>query len=224
MTRPVRARCGAAFLAALATLFVTASGCRQPPTTSPEFAEASALWARTVDERGFEAGDDPRAAEALALLEKVPAESYDAQAAATLAETIRTERKRRAELARPVTKPMAEVSLTSDADAASAAFAPPAPSPLVVGSDAAAFRERYGDCVKVAAPFVEAGGARSGDAWERLDTPECTERFPELEGQYVFVAEGRIFNVAPKEAGRRVDLVPTDAGFAPVDGPVAGGP
>ena len=86
-----------------------------------------------------------------------------------------------------------------------------APALPVVGSNAADFQAKYGDCVKVATRFNAKGGApdagpREGDAYE-LDAakPACATTFPALVGQTVAVVDGKIFNVVASDRLERTE-------------------
>lgn len=199
----------------LALAFVA---CTRTSGPSDDYAEASRLWSAAVTEKGDEAASDPRADEALALAMKVPANSIDSDAATALVKRIESARAERAELAKvradaPVRPP--EPPAPSEAPGAAPPPAPKAVRP-VIGEPAAAVRERYGDCLVKAMPFVERGGTRQGEALALVDSATCKERHPELVDTYVFVLDDKVFNVAGKSAA--VPVVASDGGWAPLSG------
>lgn len=197
-----------------------AAGCRPDARPSAEYEKASKLWLAAVTERAEDAAEDPRANEALSLARAVSPESIDSQAAQALVARIEQARKEAQERRdRPEPSPAPLVSDTTPAIAAADPFAEPPVEPVpppAVGSPEADFRERYGDCVRVDSPFIEARGTRQGEAWVLTDDETCRETHPELADKLVFVLGGKIFNVAPRAAV--VQVVQTDAGWLPESG------
>lgn len=191
-------------------------GCRRDGGPSAEYARASKLWLAVVQEAGADPGSDPRADEALALARAVPAHSIDVDAARAL---VRRIEEAQAEAAPPVEDEEEEdafeeaVELTDSVDAAPEPAPAPPPRPPLVGSSEADFRARYGACVEMEGPFLEAGGTRTGDAWRLVPSPACQEAHPEIVELLVFILEGKVFNVAPRTALKTV--VRTDAGWQP---------
>lgn len=200
-------------LACLCLIATLAAGCRRDTAPSPEYARASKLWLATVNELGDDAGSDPRAEEALALARSVPADSIDSEAARALVKRIEEAQADAApdEAADEEDEEWVEVSPSEEASPEP----PPAPvaRPPLVGSSEADFKGRYGACVVIDSPFVEAGGTRVGDAWRLVASAACQEAHPEIGDLLVFILEGKVFNVAPRSALKTV--VRTDAGWQP---------
>ncbi len=130
-------------------LLAALCACARPPQPSPEYAQARELWTRLVLARGVDAADDPQAAEVLALLERVPAESADARDASELLARVKKERQtaadERAHRAKLVAKaaeptPVAPAGLPNAAQGAGARPAPAAPAaaPAAAASEPAA--------------------------------------------------------------------------------------
>lgn len=198
---------------ALVSLLAAAPACRPAPGPSADYDEAFRGWSALQAELGFDAAVDPRADELLAKLARVSPDSYDALAATRLAERIRAERSER-QAARPVPiDPPPELFAPSGGRAADAPKPAAAAAALpVVGSQAVDFRKDFGACVEVVAPLYRPD-ASAGEAFGLVDSDACRAAHPALAGQLVFVADDRIYNVAPKEQGRTVELVATDGGL-----------
>lgn len=197
-------------LRAAVCLLAATFACQEPLKPSADYAEASRLYVTITTQKGLGAYADPRMAKVLELCEQVPPESLDAEAAVALAARVRkgiaeeqTLAERR-EAPRPVIVAVAEGSEVS--------LGSPAPSsglsslPRLLGAGEAEIRERWGDCLKSEGPFVEKGGSRHGTAWSLVESEECSAIQPSLAGQLVFIADGKVFNVAPKADAERTEV------------------
>lgn len=209
---------------ALLSLTLLASlsiACRPSSEPSADFEKASSLWVATVLD--VEApGADPRAEQALTLARAVPAKSIDADAAKALIKRIEKARADEAQAAadlqaslEPTDRPSYQPSGDST-QPANAVEEEAADDVLVVGMSEAAFKSRFGDCVAVDSPFVEARGTRKGQAFARVDSDICRDTHPELGDNLVYVLDGKVFNVAPRSAG--IPVVETEDGYKPSSG------
>jgi hypothetical protein len=198
-------------LGALALLLA----CSRPPQPSPDYEQARQLWTSLVQARGDAAAEDPGADEVLALLDRVPSGSADAQAAAELRGRIEGERKAHLEELARRQQLVAGAGATSGGmpePGAPAAEPKPAPaSALVVGMKLESFREIYGDCfasrgaVQITSP--DGGAPRNGEMWVMKDVPACREKHPALVGEAVLSFEGAVAGMAPVASAKRTQVV-----------------
>jgi len=214
-------------------LLLALAGCsRKEP--SPEFTRASErfnkLYAKELDDAYL----DPAMHEVEGLLEKVPADSLDAQAAGALLTRIRDNRTRLEQAASDREKALAAartpttltgVSVTAPlpppvsatrpvADAG--ALGPVAPS---AGMPIRDFNRLFGDCFEPAGP-VEVNGRGPRDSYQMVDSNRCRTAMPGMVNSVVLADSQAVMGVVPKSALQRVQ---PDAGTsAPPAPPDAG--
>jgi len=188
------------------------------PRSSEAYARASAMFDAAFAELGEAVWEEPRLLAALDLLNTVPDDSLDADAARHLAsriangraEAIRARKRRQAALVLPAAPAGAPTS-----PAPGAAPQPSTPSRILVGDTFEQFRACYGECVVEVEPFVEKKGVRRGMAWGLVESPDCAAKFPDFKDNLVFVLEGRVFNIVPRGRVERVRPPPGQETPAP---------
>ena len=202
-------------LALAAALCALALGCTQntvgPP--SPEFKRAAEKYNQLIAKDGLtEVFNDPDLPAVLALLDRVPADSVNADAAkklrgdisAGMAEAQKTAAARAAvavEAAKPtqgptLTLPEPEAPPTPVA-AATDAGAPPVINGPTPGMSAAEFQSKFGACFNKDTAFVDDKGVQ-GDAYVLV--PTCAAKYPALATQMVLVAGGKVTGLVPQSA------------------------
>jgi hypothetical protein len=219
--------------AVLAVVVLTSAGCSRHRDPSPEFSRASESFNKLYAQRLDDAFLDPKMREVEALLQRVPADSLDAQAAADLLNRIREGRARMqkalddAQAAAAAARTPSTVS-NAPRDAPgepSAKLAPPppdaGPSEAVqptAGMPMAEFNRRFADCFQIAGP-VDVQGAGARDSYDLIDSSRCRSAHPAFV-EAIVVADGQaILGVVPKSA-----LVRPPAPPAPPDGGLVGAP
>ncbi len=202
-------------LAVLAVVALTASGCSRHRDASPEFSRASESFNKLYAQRLDDAFLDPRMREVEALLQRVPADSLDAQAAADLLSRIREGRTRMqkalddaqaaATAARtPSTVSNAPRDVPAEATPRPAVVTPPDAGPPealqpTAGMPLAEFNRRFADCFQIAGP-VDVQGAGARDSYELVDVSRCRTAHPRFV-EAIVVADGQaIIGVVPKSA------------------------
>jgi hypothetical protein len=202
-------------LAVLAVVAVIASGCSRRRDPSPEFSRASESFNKLYAQRLDDAFLDPRMREVEALLQRVPADSLDAQAAADLLSRIREGRTRMqkalddaqaaATAARtPSTVSNAPREAPTESAPRPVAVTPPDAGPLeatqpTAGMPLAEFNRRFSDCFQIAGP-VDVQGAGARDSYELVDVSRCRTAHPRFVDAIV-VADGQaLIGVVPKSA------------------------
>jgi hypothetical protein len=222
-------------LAVLAVVVLTSAGCSRHRDPSPEFSRASESFNKLYAQRLDDAFLDPKMREVEALLQRVPADSLDAQAAADLLSRIREGRARMqkalddAQAAATAARTPSTVSnAPREAPAEpSAKLAPPPPPPdagppeavqPTAGMPMAEFNRRFADCFQIAGP-VDVQGAGARDSYDLIDSSRCRLAHPAFT-EAIVVADGQaILGVVPKSA-----LVRPPAPPPPPDAGVAGAP
>ena len=216
-------------LAVVLLLVLTACARKEP---SPEYTRASErfnkLYAKELDDAYL----DPAMHEVEALLEKVPADSLDAQAAGQLLARIRENRGRLEQTTTDREKALAEAR-TPPKYSGQSVFPPPqppqpqarpAPSP---GPDAGPpiaptagmamrdFNRLFGDCFEAAGP-VEVSGRGPRDSYAMVDSDRCRRSMPAMANSIVLADSQTVMGIVPKSALQRT-LVDGGAPPAPPD-------
>jgi len=195
---------------ALLVALAAASACRKAPgPPSPEYAEARARHVALVAQFADDADARPEMDQVLALLERVPADSVDAESARELATRIAEGRKR-----------LAAEQAERERRIAAAGPAQWAPSGGVPGAGGAAlqeerpaialgmkldeFRAAHGECfepgspIQIETPEPDGGtAARQGEAWSLKGDPACREKYPGQVGQVVVFSQGSLLALRP---------------------------
>ncbi len=197
----------------IAGLFAAVLACSRPQP-SPEYERARELWTAVVKERGEAAAEDPRADEALALLDRVPGDSLDAAPAGELRARIVSqraasaeERERRARLLERAGPPASPPAAPEEGEAAGA----PAPkvATLARGMKLDDFRSALGGCAlgKGSAQLPASdGGPRAGEVWVLKDEASCREQYPQLAGQAAIFVGDALAWVSPLSSIRREEV------------------
>jgi hypothetical protein len=209
------------FLALLLLLVLT--GCARKEA-SPEYTRASErfnkLYAKSLDDAYL----DPGMHEVEALLEKVPPDSLDAQAAAQLLARIRENRTRFEQGAKDREKALAAARTAPTFSGPS--VAPPPPPPLsarttppltpdagppvapTAGMAMRDFNRLFGDCFEPAGP-VEVNGRGPRDSYSMVDSDRCRRSMPALANSLVLADAQSVMGIVPKSALQRT---PADGG------------
>ena len=219
------------FLAIVLLLVLTGCARKEP---SPEYTRASGLFNKLYAKELDDAYVDPAIHEVEALLEKVPPDSLDAQAAAQLLKRIRDNRtrieqatrEREAAMAGARTPPTFSGQSVSPPPLPQTAARPPAPAAPDAGPPAAPtagmamrdFNRLFGDCFEAAGP-VEVNGRGPRDSYAMVDSDRCRRNMPALANSVVLADSQTVMGIVPKSALQRT---PVDGGTPPAP-PDAGG-
>jgi len=218
-------------LAILALVALSLSGCNRHREPSPEFSLASESFNKLYAQKLDDAYLDPKMREVEAQLQRVPADSLDAQAASELLSRIRDGRARMqkalddaqaagAAARRPSTVSNAPRDQPAEATA-NLPVAPPvdAGPPEAVqptaGMSMAEFNRRFADCFQIAGP-VDVQGAGARDSYDLVDSSRCRTAHPTFVDAIV-VADGQaVLGVVAKASLLRPPPPPApDGGVAP---------
>jgi hypothetical protein len=214
---------------AVVLLLVLAGCARKEP--SPEYTRASERFNKLYAKELDDAYVDPAMHEVEALLEKVPADSLDAQAAAQLLTRIRENRARIEQVSMDREKALAAArgAPTFSGQSVSPPPAPPASRPPAAAPDAGPpsaptagmamrdFNRLFGDCFEAAGP-VEVNGRGPRDSYVMMDSDRCRRSMPGLANSVVLADSESVMGFVPKSALRRT--LP-DGGAPPSPPPAA---
>jgi hypothetical protein len=218
-------------LALLALVALSLSGCNRHRDPSPEFSLASESFNKLYAQKLDDAYLDPKMREVEALLQRVPADSLDAQAATELLSRIRDGRARMqkasddaqaagATARRPSTVSNAPREQSAEAAPKLATAPPPDAGPAeavqpTAGMSMAEFNRRFADCFQVAGP-VDVQGAGARDSYDLVDSSRCRTAHPSFVDAIV-VADGQaVLGVVAKASLLRPPPPPaSDGGAAP---------
>ena len=215
-------------------LLLVLTGCaRKEP--SPEFTRASERFNKLYAKELDDAYVDPAMHEVEALLEKVPPDSLDAQAAAQLLGRIRENRTRIEQTTKDREKALAAARTAPTFSGQS--VSPPPPPPQGSGRAAPApapdagpptgptagmamrdFNRLFGDCFEAAGP-VEVTGRGPRDSYTLLDSDRCRRTMPAMTNSLVLADGESVMGIVPKSALRRT----LPDGGTPAAAPDAGG-
>jgi len=226
-------------IALLLALAAAAAACSRPQP-SPDYQEARRRHAALLQQSPLDAYEQPDMAAVLELLERVPRESLDAEAAADLRQRILGERQaladqaaRRARMLAGAAAPTADIPTAGGAGSASAAPATaeavPAtadarpPSELAGGTSLADFQKSRGPCFEARAParLVRDGKTVEGEAWALRDDPACRKQNPAEVGRLVVFSGGKLVEVAEAAAAKAQPMQKAIEGTRRPDGTVA---
>jgi len=206
-------------------LLLALAGCsRKEP--SPEFTRASERFNKLYATELDDAYLDPAMHEVEALLEKVPTDSLDAQAAKALLTRIRDNRTRLEQAASDRERALAAARTPTTLTGVSVTTPSPSPvsatKPVVVDAGAAVpvapsagmpirdFNRLFGDCFEPAGP-VEVNGRGPRDSFSMVDSDRCRSAMPGMVNSVVLADSQAVMGVVPKSALQRVQ---PDAGTA----------
>ena len=218
------------FLAIVLLLVLTGCARKEP---SPEYTRASERFNKLYAKELDDAYVDPAIREVEALLEKVPADSLDAQAAAQLLARIRENRTRIEQASKDREKALAaaRTAPTFSGPSVSAPLSPPSSRPSAppapdagplsaptAGMAMRDFNRLFGDCFEQAGP-VEVNGRGPRDSYTMVDSDRCRRAMPGLVNSLVLADSETVMGLVPKSALRRT--LP-DGGAPPPAPPDAG--
>jgi hypothetical protein len=203
-------------LAVLAAVALACAACNRRRDPSPEFSRASEAFNKLYAQRLDDAFLDPRMREIEALLQRVPPDSLDAQAAGDLLGRIREGRARmqkaqdEAQAASASARTPSTVSLSprepppepAPRPSVTAAAAPPdaGTEPAIqptAGMSMADFNRRFADCFQIAGP-VTVQGLGQRDSYELMDVSRCRTAHPGF-ADAIVVADGQsVYGVISK--------------------------
>jgi hypothetical protein len=199
------------------------------PQPSPEYRQARDRHFEILASYPLDAYARPEMDEVLSLLERVPPDSLDAEAAASLRDKIVGERRaiaeervRREKLIESAGKPSTWVAGPAGGagggpGGGGSGDAPPAgdaavgqggqgparpPSQLAAGTPLAAFQKEQGGCFEAKAPArigQREGKPLEGEAWGLKDDESCRKAHPAEVGRLALFADGKLVEV--REAG-----------------------
>ncbi|MGO9064319.1 MAG: hypothetical protein ACLQIH_06200 [Myxococcaceae bacterium] len=215
-------------IAVLAVVALACGGCSRHRDPSPEFSRASETFNKLYAQRLDDAYLDPKMREVEALLQRVPTDSLDAQAATELLNRIQEGRVRMqkaqdeaqaagAAARTPSTVSNAPLAAPGELTATAAVALPPrdaGPAESMqptAGMPTTEFNRRFADCFQIAGPVnIQGGGAK--DSYELVDSSRCRAAHPGF-ADAIVVADGQaVFGVVPKSALIRPPPPPEDAG------------
>lgn len=201
---------------AVVLLLVLAGCARKEP--SPEFTRASERFNKLYAKELDDAYVDPAMHEVEALLEKVPADSLDAQAAAQLLSRIRENRSRIEQTTKDREKALAAARTAPTFSGQSVSPPPPPPqsarpasAPVVdagppssptAGMAMRDFHRLFGDCFEPAGP-VEVTGRGPRDSYTMVDSDRCRRAMPAMANSVVLADSESVMGLVPKSALRR---------------------
>ena len=201
---------------AVVLLLVLAGCARKEP--SPEFTRASERFNKLYAKELDDAYVDPAMHEVEALLEKVPADSLDAQAAAQLLNRIRENRSRIEQTTKDREKALAAARTAPTFSGQSVSPPPPPPqsarpasAPVVdagppssptAGMAMRDFHRLFGDCFEPAGP-VEVTGRGPRDSYTMVDSDRCRRAMPAMANSVVLADSESVMGLVPKSALRR---------------------
>jgi len=200
------------------------------PQPSPEYQQARERLQAATARSPLDPYGQPEMDEILALLERVPRDSLDAEAAQALRRRILEERQlqaeqaaRRKELLEAAERPTpAPAPLPAGGGPALSAAAAPEAGPvpgLAVGTALSTFQASHGDCFERRGPARV--GDRPADAWALRDDPACAQAHPGAAGRLVLFAEGKLLEVRGAAEARTVEVKQKVEGVRMPDGSIA---
>ncbi|HEY1335793.1 MAG TPA: hypothetical protein VGF31_16135, partial [Myxococcaceae bacterium] len=194
---------------------------------SPEYTRASERFNKLYAKELDDAYVDPAIREVEALLEKVPADSLDAQVASQLLTRIRENRARIEQASKDRDKALAAARTAPKFSGPSVSAPPPPPpgarpappAPVDAGPPSAPtagmpmrdFNRLFGDCFEAAGP-VEVNGRGPRDSYTMVDSDRCRRAMPALASAVVLADSEAVMGIVPKSALRRT---PADGGTPP---------
>jgi hypothetical protein len=205
-------------------LLVLAGACKKPELLpSADYERARLLHVDLLARYYSDAYARPEIDEILALLERVPVDSADAEAAADLkgrvlegrrlAQEHRAELDRLLEAAGPVQGGMQPSGGSAGtAGATETGEPPPVALRLSIGMKLEDFKTVFSDCFEMKTPIQIAGldgpdaAPQPGEAWGVKDTPECKERYAAQAQSYVLFAGGVLKAIRPASEAVRTEV------------------
>jgi hypothetical protein len=203
------------------------------PKPSNDYADAQASWDSITTRIGDDAYADPEMERISGLLDKVPAASSDAAAAAALKAKIASERARIAEEAK---KRQADLDVlrapipTPNTPAPTPDAAPP-PKPKEdpveesgqpqVGLAYDQFAKRFGACFSEGEMITVSNLGVRARAFSLVSNEECAKKHADFTTKWVLFNEGKIIGMVPRDSVKQVSQT-ADGGAPPAARPDAG--
>jgi hypothetical protein len=224
-------------IATAVLLALAPTACRRDSGPSADYEEASRRFRTLYAQKLDEAYLDPQMGEIEAQLQRVPADSLDAEGARALLQRIQEGRARLRQEASAREKAVAAArELPPGTSLPGPTPEPRAPPPPVeppdagppdagltgpqVGTPASELVAGFRGCFRRGAPLeVEARGVR--ETWELADRTSCRLEYPGHGDVLLVIEEGRVLTLLPKSAVRTV-TVTADGGTVPPPAPDAG--
>lgn len=212
-------------------LTLAPTGCRREPLTpSAEYEEAArrfrALYAQKLDDAYL----DPQVGEIEAQLQRVPADSLDAQGARELLQRIKDGRQRMTTAATARDEAVASArelppgSYTAPSTVEPARPAAPEEAPDAGPPDAGGGGPQPGTAAsELVAGFrgcfqrgisIDVQGRGMRETWQLADRTACRLEYPQHQDAFLLIEEGKVLMLLPKSAVQTVPVTP-DGGPAP---------
>jgi hypothetical protein len=179
-------------------LLLALGGCRKPKH-SLEYTEASGKYTSLLAELGDDAYADSEMTRIEELLKRVPADSLDANGAATLLGAIASERRRVAQEAAAKGKGAAGPPVVFDAP--TRASEPEAMNDAGLGGELEPgmtvdqIRKASDSCFAATGPLKLRNPDRSeavAEMYERVDALRCRDRYARYEGRFLVIRDGKL--------------------------------
>jgi hypothetical protein len=202
-------------------LLVLVGACKKSaPLPSADYERARVLHVEILGRYYNDAYGRPEIEEILALLDRVPADSADAEAAGELKNRVlegrklleerRAERERVLQAAGPVEWGMHPSG--ESAGTTGEAEPPPVALRISIGMKLEDFKTVFSDCFEMKTPIQIQGlggpdaAPQPGEAWGVKDTPECKERHAAQAQSYVLFAGGVLKAIRPVSEAVRTEV------------------
>ncbi|QQR47988.1 hypothetical protein JKA73_18930 [Myxococcus xanthus] len=216
--------------AVLLTLAPTACR-REPPAPSAEYEEAARRFRELYAQKLDEAFLDPQVGEIEAQLQRVPADSLDAEGARELLQRIKDGRQRMAAAVNERDEAVASArelppgsytapSTEEQAPPAAPVEAPDAGSPDAgagggpqAGTAASELVAGFRGCFQRGTP-IDVQGRGMRETWQLADRTACRLEYPQHQDSFLLIEEGKVLTLLPKSAVQTVPVTP-DGGPAP---------
>ncbi|WP_284666853.1 hypothetical protein [Myxococcus sp. SDU36] len=211
-------------------LTLAPAGCRrEPPAPSAEYEEAARRFRELYAQKLDDAYLDPRVGEIEAQLQRVPADSLDAEGARELLKRIKDGRQRMAAAASERDEAVASArelppgSYTAPSTEEPARPAAPAEVPDAGPPDASAGPQAGTAASELVAGFrgcfqrgtpIDVQGRGMRETWQLADRTACRLEYPQHQDAFLLIEAGKVLTLLPKSAVQTVPVTP-DGGPAP---------
>lgn len=197
------------------------AACNKRKQPSPEYAQAVSMFGKLYGQKLDDAYVDPKMADVEALLQKVPADSADAEAARKMLQDIQDNRARvekenaeRAKAREEATQPSSSPVTSAPAPEPDK---PPEPAPEapdagakepMPGMSVTELSQRFSGCFEQGDSLVVEGRGER-ETWVLKDIANCRDRFPGFDQYVIIIENGKIWQLGFRSGIRREVL---DAG------------
>lgn len=200
-------------------LCVGAAACRKPAQPSELYTRAHDGFSKLYGEKGNEAFLDPEMDKIEAQLQRVPADSLDAEAAKELLAriakgraSVEADRRAREEAAAKA----GEVP-SVNFDPPPSGEAPPPPTEVqvpYVGMAVSELQTGFSGCFQKMKEQVEVAGRGLRDVWELSSKPECRQEYASVQDVLFIIEEDKVMNTAPRSNLRQLPAQGSKPGSA----------